>query len=274
MNAEFIRQRLTLAVGRLRRTDVLRLNSAAGVCAVELIRLFDDTDVYAVYNDAKPRRIEIAGAFNTLARKQAIARVVEYLLEKQVTLDGIHSDLGGSTSFLWRVPVKQVPMNGTAAWVFNGSPYTSALKTVHLRPMERNHEAVKSKGGVAAIRVTEPDRDSGELKPHTWLQRGGIYYAMGARGKEFAGFIQLRRIHLMSLSEIPFPLLRAAGYANALHLQIEWANEYKDYRRSRPVWGLEFTPLSHAAVTAAPQVAPVADNYSDLPLFRLAALAG
>lgn len=270
MNAEFIRQRLTLAIGRLRRTDVLRLHSPTQAYAVELIRLTDDTDVYAVYAGQKPRRIEIAGAFNTTARQAAIVRVVQYLLAKEVTLTDIKSDLGGSTSFLWRVPVKQLPMNGTASWVFNGSPYTSALKTVHLRPKERNHEAVDASSGIAAIRVTETD----DQKPHTWLQRGGVYYAMGARGKEFHGFIQLRRIHLMSLSDIPFTMLRAAGYANALHLQIEWANEYRDYRRSQPVWGLEFAPLSPAEVTAAPQVAPVADNYSDLPLFRMAALAG
>lgn len=271
MNADFIRQRLTLAIGRLRRTDVLHVSSSTTPYSVDLVRLSDDTDVYAIYEGAKLRRIEIAGAFNTAVRDAAIKRVAQYLLSKQVTLENIRSGLGESTSFLWRVPVKQLPMNGTAKWVFSGSPFTQKLKTVHLRPMERNHTAVPNgASGIAAIRVEEPDRETGEPKPHTWLQRGGVYYAMGARGREFHGFIQLRRIHLMSLSEVPFTMLRASGYANALHLQIEWANEYKDYRRSRPVWGLEFSPLSHTEVTAPAQVAPVADNYSDLPLFRLA----
>lgn len=272
-NASYLRQRLTLAIMKLAIADALHTFAGKTRWSVELVTLRDDSLVYGVYEDKKLRRVETAYIGGSPARKLAIENLVNLLLSKGVTLDGISTEFSGARAYLWNVIVKQIPLNGTAQWVFTGSPYTQQLKTVHLRPMERNQTAVRRRldGKERIVSITEalPDRVTKKLIDHTWLQRGGLCYAMGSRGKEFTGYVQLRSINLMSMGDIPFDIVRRAGFANHNHLASEWSVEYKDYRKSQPIWVFELTPLSPCAVNVLPMKA-LHDNYLDLPIFQLA----
>ena len=276
MDANYLRQRLMLAITKLAIADALHTFTGAGKdktqWAVELVTLRDDSTVYGVYEDAKLRHVETAYVSGSPARKLAIESVVNLLLSKGVTLDGINTVWSGARRYLWNVSVKQIPLNGTAGWVFTGSPYTQALKTVHLRPMERHQSPVygnngKSRTTITAIKQKVADRVTKEQIEHTWLQRSGLCYAMGSRGNEFKGYVQLRSINLLSMGNIPFEIIRCAGYANRNHLMSAWADEYKDYRKSQPVWVFGLTPLSPCAVNVIALPTP-ADDYTDLPIFK------
>lgn len=253
-------ERLAFHVGRIITSDALRF---ADDWSVELVTMGDDVDRYIVYHKTAIRYIEAAGQRHSEKRAAAASKIAAFLVAAGVTPNTLVTTHSGAHGWLSDTKIKEFPMNGTAAWCFSGSPFTQALKTIHIRPVEHDHVAVFEGGRVKTIKEARGGR------PRLWVRRGSLCFALSARGKRPLGYVQVRGIRMETLGNLALPTLRAAGYAHARHFQQWWAGEYRYFPKALAVWVFEIAPLSPAVVTAAPQIAPD-DDWRDLPIFSFA----
>lgn len=269
MDNHFVRERLKLALMRLGMADSLQMETEEGQWAVDLVTLTDDNNVLALYEGGELQLLKPAGMSKSTLREAAAESMMEYLLSKGATLDNFHREISGSREDLWNVDVKMMSMNGTAAWVFGGSPYTGQPKTVYMRPVQKHQRAILKGKRVEAIQEISKAKDNTD--PHTWVKNDCMCCVMGhnaSGGQVVAGYILMRSIRMMLIDDLPYTLLRRAGYAHRNHFAREWRQEHRSYRRAQSVWVFEFSPLSPVCLTGQVLPLPI-DDYSDLPLFAM-----